>query len=99
MSIFSHSGCHQDPNRSFFVKGFQFPVCARCTGVLLGYIVGLLLLIKVNPSLLVGLLLVVPMGIDWIYQKARKKESTNGRRFISGLLGGIGIIFILFSLF
>ena len=26
------SGCHRMPERSFFYKGYQFPVCARCTG-------------------------------------------------------------------
>lgn len=30
------SGCHQMPERSFFYKGKQFPVCARCTGVSIG---------------------------------------------------------------
>ena len=27
-------GCHQMPERSFFYKEYQFPVCARCTGVI-----------------------------------------------------------------
>jgi len=27
--------CHQLPERSFFVDGYQFPVCARCTGLYL----------------------------------------------------------------
>ena len=30
-------GCHQMPERSFFFKGYQFPVCARCTGMIVGY--------------------------------------------------------------
>lgn len=25
-------GCHRRPERSFFYKGRQFPICARCTG-------------------------------------------------------------------
>ncbi|MBQ3473297.1 MAG: DUF2085 domain-containing protein, partial [Methanobrevibacter sp.] len=24
--------CHRMHERSFFIKGHQFPVCARCTG-------------------------------------------------------------------
>ena len=39
-------GCHCRPDRSFFFRGRQFPVCARCTGMLLGFcvpIVGLIL--------------------------------------------------------
>ena len=33
--IFAAGGliCHQRPERSFFFDGFQFPVCARCTGL------------------------------------------------------------------
>jgi uncharacterized membrane protein len=27
--------CHQKPERSFFLDGHQFPVCARCTGLYL----------------------------------------------------------------
>ena len=29
-------GCHCRPDRSFFYKGRQFPICARCTGELVG---------------------------------------------------------------
>ncbi|MGG7175281.1 DUF2085 domain-containing protein [Clostridium neonatale] len=25
-------GCHQLPDRSFFIRSYQFPICARCTG-------------------------------------------------------------------
>ncbi|MBQ7242777.1 MAG: DUF2085 domain-containing protein [Bacilli bacterium] len=30
---------HQLPNRSFFFHGRQFPLCARCSGILLGIVV------------------------------------------------------------
>jgi uncharacterized membrane protein len=33
--------CHQLPERSFFLDGHQLPVCARCTGLYLGAIGGL----------------------------------------------------------
>ena len=36
-------GCHQIPERSFFFKGYQFPVCGRCTGVIIGEIVTIIL--------------------------------------------------------
>ena len=28
--------CHQVPERSFYLAGFQLPVCARCLGIYLG---------------------------------------------------------------
>ena len=33
--------CHQRPERSFFLDGHQFPVCARCTGLYLSAAAGL----------------------------------------------------------
>ena len=33
--------CHQLPDRSFFIDGWQMPVCARCTGLYLGGTAGL----------------------------------------------------------
>ena len=34
--------CHQRPERSFFLDGHQFPVCARCTGLYLSAAAGIL---------------------------------------------------------
>jgi len=33
--------CHQYPSHSFFVAGQQLPLCARCTGIYLGALMGL----------------------------------------------------------
>jgi uncharacterized membrane protein len=33
--------CHQLPERSFFLDGQQFPVCARCTGLYASGLAGL----------------------------------------------------------
>jgi len=37
--------CHQLPSRSFISGGFQQPVCARCSGIYLGVIFGLVALL------------------------------------------------------
>jgi uncharacterized membrane protein len=34
--------CDQIPSHSFFIDGQQLPLCARCTGIYLGFLVGLL---------------------------------------------------------
>jgi uncharacterized membrane protein len=34
--------CHQRPERSFFLDGHQFPVCARCTGLYLSGAAGII---------------------------------------------------------
>lgn len=89
----NHSGCHQMPERSFFYKGKQFPVCARCTGVTIGEFFALLLFcckkaIRI-PSALACLGI---MGIDWGIQEAGIQESTNMRRLITGFFGGLGVV-------
>lgn len=33
--------CHQLPTHSFFMAGEQLPLCARCTGIYLGFLAGL----------------------------------------------------------
>ena len=33
--------CHQIPSHTFIVDGIQFPICARCTGLYLGSLIGL----------------------------------------------------------
>lgn len=99
MAIGKKLGCHQRSDRSFFVKGYQFPVCARCTGVLIGYVfaIPIILFLKSNIWIYISVCFCSITFIDWYIQFLRVKESTNFRRFITGILGGIGIclIFIL----
>lgn len=92
-------GCHQMPERSFFIKGYQFPVCARCTGVLIGQFIGIIMfLIKQRISVLVAGLLCAIMFGDWFIQKRGILMSTNMRRLFTGILGGYGYITILLYL-
>jgi uncharacterized membrane protein len=66
--------CHQMPDRSFFVHDHQYPLCARCTGMYLGFITGLIFLLarkrlkaaRLPPAPLVATLIgfIVLMGID-----------------------------------
>ena len=43
MRVGNRCGCHQREDRSFFIKGWQFPVCSRCFGILTGQLIGILL--------------------------------------------------------
>ncbi len=90
-------GCHQMPERSFFYKKYQFPVCARCTGVILGEIIAIILLIlKVKCNLLVAIILLLIMGFDWFIQFINLLPSKNYRRLVTGLCGGIGLTYIYY---
>lgn len=92
MELGERAGCHQNPDRSFFYHGYQFPVCARCTGAVLGSLLAIpayLLLGFLLPLSIAGILLLLA---DWLLQAVKIRESTNGRRWITGLLGGYGVM-------
>ncbi len=43
--VIGYALCHQMPTRSFFIDGYQSPLCARCTGMYLGFFIGLVFLV------------------------------------------------------
>ena len=43
--LIGYALCHQLPDRSFFIHEHQTPLCARCTGMYLGFLTGLAFLI------------------------------------------------------
>lgn len=91
--------CHRLSERSFFFKGKQFPICARCTGILLGYLIGIIYLIIVGKSnFAIIVLLITPLLIDGVGQLKGKWISNNFRRLITGIFAGIAtILFLKFS--
>ncbi|WP_461245731.1 DUF2085 domain-containing protein [Treponema sp. R6D11] len=92
-------GCHQKTDRSFFINGFQLPICSRCTGILIGQIIGIILfLLKIKLSLIICVIFLLIMFLDWFMQYKGKLESTNIRRLITGNLAGIAQTTILLDL-
>lgn len=87
-----HLVCHQKPERSFFIGSYQFPLCARCTGIVLGFIIAIICLtLKIYTPIKASLVLIIIMFIDWFIQFTKIIESTNIRRLITGILGGFGL--------
>ncbi len=100
MKLGARTGCHQMPERSFFVKGYQFPVCARCCGVFIGYLLAPIIYVKIGFNKLrnyaiTGLLI---MFMDWLLQAIHIKESTNVRRLFTGIAGGFGSMVVFIKL-
>lgn len=88
--------CHRKPERSFFIKNHQFPVCARCTGfyisVFLYFTYVYFFYVDYTPFLIIlAILLLVPAFIDGLTQLLDYRESNNILRLITGLLGGLGL--------
>ncbi len=92
MEIGAYTGCHQKPERSFFVNKCQFPVCARCMGVIIGYILALIIFCFFMTPIWVCIILCLIMFSDWFIQYLKIRESTNVRRLITGILGGYGLL-------
>jgi len=99
MRLGNRCGCHQREDRSFKVKGWQFPICSRCTGILIGQILGLILYIcKIRIPLHIDIIFLIIMFLDWYIQYKNIKESTNFRRVITGTLAGIAQISIMIKI-
>jgi uncharacterized membrane protein len=91
-----HWGCHQMATRSFFYNGYQFPVCARCTGIIIGYIAEIaFLLANLRFDFLTAIIFITPTALDGTIQYLKKHESTNMKRLLTGILAGIGALSIL----
>lgn len=92
MRIGKRLGCHQRADRSFFIKGYQFPVCARCTGVIISSLLAVFAFFISPISIGISFLLSLIMFLDWFMQYIKIKESNNIRRLVTGLLGGYGFM-------
>jgi uncharacterized membrane protein len=92
MRIGRSIGCHQKSCRSFFYKNYQFPLCSRCTGIVIGelFIAPIILIIGFN-NVYLNLILLLIMIIDGTLQYFNILESNNIRRFITGLGAGYAL--------
>jgi uncharacterized membrane protein len=98
--------CHQLPQRSFFGGTYQVPVCARDTGIYIGFVLSLALLATLSrgrrPSAMpsAGVLVLVAasvafLGWDGVTSYAGWRETTNELRLLTGLLMGWALPAIL----
>lgn len=90
-------GCHQMPERSFFIKGYQMPVCARCFGIMVGELAGVLLAFWISVPVWMPALLMCPMIADGLIQYKTRYRSKNHRRFLTGLLFGASFTYLIAS--
>lgn len=93
--------CHSKPERCFVYKNRHLPLCARCTGIILGGLIYLVssklffFILQINIIYFdykICFFLALPMIMDGGLQYLRYKQSTNNRRFVTGFLFGIGSV-------
>lgn len=95
--------CHQIPERSFFIFGHQFAVCARCTGLYAGFTVATILYPLVRslkqieaPPRKWLFIAAAPLGIDFALGYFGIWENTHSSRFATGaLLGAVAVFYIM----
>ena len=85
--------CHRRKERSIRINGYTFPLCSRCTGILLGFFISLFLIIfRIEISLLIAIILCIPLLIDGFSQLLGWRKSNNTIRFLTGFIFGIAEI-------
>ncbi len=99
--------CHQLPGHSFAAGGLQVPVCARDTGIYLGFVSSVAVLALLyrgerpseSPSrvaILLSLAFISLMAWDGLTSNVGWRETTNSLRLITGILAGYAIgLFLL----
>ncbi|MDR7077036.1 putative membrane protein [Neobacillus niacini] len=91
--------CHRMKSRSLTIKGYTLPLCARCTGILAGYLFfPFFLILDLNFPLWLGIVLNLPMVIDGWTQKRKYRMSNNLLRLSTGIFSGLGQSIIIVSI-
>lgn len=101
LRLLGYGLCHQLAERSFAAGGVQLPVCARDTGIYVGFVVSLVVLQVLGrsrrseppsvPVIVLGGLFVGVMAIDGVSSYAGLRETTNAIRLITGLMTGFSL--------
>ena len=83
--------CHQLSHRSYEYNNNQMPFCARDVGIFLGLAIGFIVSLgrKINLTLPIVILSLIPIGLDGTIQLVTEYESTNPKRIITGMIAGI----------
>ncbi|AAP09126.1 MULTISPECIES: DUF2085 domain-containing protein [Bacillus] len=86
--------CHRRLDRSFFKLQKYIPLCARCTGMLIGILM-FPIYFYMTPSFLLAIILSffaqIPLLIDGFTQKWKWRNSSNLLRITTGVLSGNGM--------
>jgi uncharacterized membrane protein len=96
------AACHQIPERSFHLEGYPMAVCARCTGLYVGGLLGVSVYPLVRPLTRVEmpwrgwlLLAALPTTVDFALGFFGVWENTHLSRFLTASLLGVVAAFYI----
>jgi uncharacterized membrane protein len=99
---FSHV-CHQTPERSFYIAGYPLAVCARCTGLYVGFAVAVAFYPVMTslkrthaPERKWLFIAAAPLALDFALGFLGIWENSHVSRLLTGvLLGAVSVFFIM----
>lgn len=105
LTFLGSSLCHQLVERSYFVDGFQMPLCARCLGLHLGFLVSAATILARRDPRLSGLpsirsmiaigFVMLPAMADVVLSYAGIVDTDNTRRAVTGVMFGTALAFLI----
>ena len=90
--VFGNKVCHQLDERSFHIGIRKLPLCARCTGIYIGFVLSLISIWFYTLPLPLSILFIIAMVLDGYIQLVTHYTSTNFRRLLTGLLFGWSLL-------
>lgn len=86
--------CHGRVDRCLELFSTPMPICARCTGIYLGMLAGLVLFplmqwLRERTMRAVAFIAVLPLGLDGVTQLLGFRESVNPLRIATGVIAGL----------
>jgi uncharacterized membrane protein len=92
--------CHQYDSRSLHLNGHKLPVCARCSGIYFGFLVGSIGVVAIRRrwngrTLVAWGVFLIPMLLDVVLNAMGMHDSTILTRILTGLFFGVGASVIL----
>ncbi|NLH48654.1 MAG: DUF2085 domain-containing protein [Myxococcales bacterium] len=97
-SLFKYWPCHRLESRCLAIGRWRSPICSRCYGLFWGLVIGpLFWLAEILTTRTIAILFMLPILADALTQEAGWRHSNNALRFLTGVLGGIGVIIYLLS--
>ena len=96
--------CNLNESRGIFIGDFCFPLCVRCTAIIVAFLLTVLILLfkKIHFKskwILFWIIFIIPCIIDGVLQYFFYIESNNLRRLLTGSLCGLGLGNILVLMF